>query len=376
MPAKVHIGWPIGLSLWLILVLIWRPGHPRPELAHVESAPENPLTVEVAALGLSAAQTFNDFAGSVQSRETAQLTARVVAHVQAIAVHPGQSVKAGEVLLRLFDADLQARLSQAQAALAGAVARRDETQKNLQRLQSLAAEKVATPQQLDDAEAQAKNAAAAVQAAEQQVGEARANLGFAEIRAPFAGVIVDKAVEVGDLAAPGRTLLTLQNSEQLRLEAAVSESCASRFRVGDPARAVVDAAGLDLPVQLTEIVPAVDPQSRAFLVRADLRPHPDLRPGMFGRLRFPCLVRQLLAVPRSAVITRGQLDFVWVVQDHRAQLRAVRLGTETAGLVEILAGLQVGETIVPQPPAGLRDGEAVRIKPAEGADRPVAEAKP
>lgn len=320
-----------------------------------------PVAVATLQVKLLDAQSFNEFAGTVQSSVTVQLSARLVAHVQEVAVHAGALVKKGDLLVRLDDGDIRARMKQAQSALTAAEASRDEAQKDFLRYQELFKNSIASRQQLEQAEARAKNTLAAVESARQQLMEVKENIGYTEIRTPFDAVVVEKFADPGDLASPGRVLLTLQDPSRLRLEAPISEQCARKIRIGDPATATVASAEAELQTMVSEIVPAVDPKSRAFLVRTNLPNHADIKPGMFGRLRFPCAPRKLLALPRTAVVSRGQLDFVFVVSEQKARLRLVRLGDELQDKVEILSGLTAGEIVVARLPENLHDGDPVTL---------------
>jgi RND family efflux transporter MFP subunit len=190
------------------------------------------------------------------------------------------------------------------------------------------------------------------------------------IRSPMDAVLVDRLAEPGDLAAPGRPVLTLQSATYLRFEAPISERCARRIRDGEAVRVKVDAAGIELDTRVQEIVPAVDPQSRSFLVRADLPTRAELQPGMFGRLSFACGVRPAIQIPSDASRQRGQLDFVFVHRQGKAVLRLVRLGATSGNTSEVLAGLAPGEEIIVDPPATLADGDAVTASPVTGTPVP------
>jgi multidrug efflux pump subunit AcrA (membrane-fusion protein) len=140
--------------------------------------------------------------------------------------------------------------------------------------------------------------------------------------------------------------------------------CVRRIRTGSDVRVSIDAADAVLGARVTEIVPAVDPGSRSFLVRADLPVLEGVQPGMFGRFQFACDTRKVLAVPPGAVQERGQLDIVFIVDKDRARLRLVRTGRRHTNAVEILSGLTAGETIVADPPKSLQDGDPVLPAPA------------
>ena len=173
------------------------------------------------------------------------------------------------------------------------------------------------------------------------------NLEYAVIRSPVTGYVVEKHMEVGDMAAPGRPALTVQEEGSLRLEAAVREGLAGRLLLGDSLRVRIDALEMELSGTLEEKVPAADPRSRSFLVKVSLPQQPGLRSGMFGRLFIPTGSATPLTVPSRAIESIGQIQQVWVLSEGDVpQRRYVRTGRTYADRVEILSGLQQGERVV------------------------------
>jgi RND family efflux transporter MFP subunit len=164
----------------------------------------------------------------------------------------------------------------------------------------------------------------------------------------MAGFVSMKSVDVGDLASPDAALFEIEDNEQYRLEATVDEARFGSVHVGDQAVAVLDGlGGAALPGTIGEIVPTADTASRTFMVKLDLPKDQRLRSGMFGRLRLSTGPKEVLAIPRSAVFERGQLTGVYVVTtDGLARLRLIKTGKEYDDLVEVLSGLDEGESIV------------------------------
>ncbi len=345
-----------------------------------EAPAGTPVAVQTLTVALQDADQFNEFAGTVQSRVTVEVSARIAAHILQLPVRSGDMVKQGDLLATLDDRDVQSRLRQVEAALVAAQAAVVETEAEFTRYQTLLKSGASSRQEFEQAQMRHDTAKAGVAQVAEQVKEAQLNLGYTEVRSPIDGIVVNRHAESGDLAAPGRSLVTLQKPTDLWLEAPVSEACARRIHVADPVHVRVDALETALGTQVTEIVPSVDPRSRSFLVRAALPPNPALQPGMFGRLQFRCEQRQLLALPPTALVSRGQLDYVFGVQDGRAQLRLIRRGRLFQDGVEILAGVGVGDTVIVNPPASLRDQDPVTPTAAPTAAPtpalPPAEGKP
>ena len=182
------------------------------------------------------------------------------------------------------------------------------------------------------------------------------------IRAPSA-VSSPKAADVGDLALPGTPLLVIENTDALRLEAALPETAATNIRVGQILSARFDALGSTLAARVGEVAPTAEPASRTVAVKLDLPREPALRPGMFGRLLFTTQLGEALVVPETALVRQGQLETVFAVRNGVVSLRLVRSGRSVADDVEILSGLSEHEWIVSQGAAQLADGQAIAVMP-------------
>lgn len=174
--------------------------------------------------------------------------------------------------------------------------------------------------------------------------------------------MVAKPAEVGIVAAPGVALVTLEE-ERYRLEAAVPESAIGRIRIGQGAAVQIDALDRERDGVVVEVVPAADPATRTVLVKVELPAAPRLRSGLCGRARFAVGERTVLTVPRAALVERGQLQGVFVVDPaRRARLRLVKTGRALGERVEILSGLGDGERVVVEGLPGLADGRLVDVR--------------
>jgi RND family efflux transporter MFP subunit len=190
---------------------------------------------------------------------------------------------------------------------------------------------------------------------------------YAKLAAPFSGVVITKTVEPGNLATPGVPLLTIERDGLYRLEASVDESKLTSVRVGQAVEAVIEASDRKLKARVSEIAPSVDSASRTYIVKLDLPATPQLRTGMFGRAIFPLGMQKVVAVPVAALMERGQLQSVFVVEDGMAHTRLVHTRLVTTGrragdAVELLSGLNAGERIVAPLPPGLQDGARVEVR--------------
>jgi RND family efflux transporter MFP subunit len=195
------------------------------------------------------------------------------------------------------------------------------------------------------------------------VAEAETMLGYTKVTAPFAGVITRKHADVGDLATPSKPLLDMEDSSGLRLEADVPEAVVGRLKLGDKLPVRISALETELEGVISEIAPAADPNSRTFLVKLDLPGTAGLRAGQFGRVAMPVGETTALRVAGSAVVQRGQMEIIFVVNDRKAQLRLVKTGKRFGSEVELVSGVSAGEKVVVENTAALVDGQPLTVAP-------------
>jgi RND family efflux transporter MFP subunit len=285
------------------------------------------------------------YPGTVHAVREAGISARLIARVREILVRPGQRVAEGTPLVVLDSRDLESRFEQVKREMTGAEARLREAKANYDRMQSVSAGAISRAQ-LDRAQAAFESAQSEVEGMQKRIEEAKVSLSYATIEAPFDAVVIDRFVEPGDLASPGRPLLRLYDPSRMRLEAWVRESIAIGLEAGRKVRIRLDASGGHLEGTVEEIVPQAESGSRSFLVKVALPRHDKLYPGMFGRLLLPAGTVRRVLVPARAVSRVGQLRFV-VLADAFATRRLVEVGETTEdGRLEILSGLVAGESVV------------------------------
>lgn len=288
-------------------------------------------------------------AGTLAAARSATLSTRLSATVQAVLVDEGTRVQAGQLLVRLSDSDVRAQLASAETALATAQAQE-------RRMKDLAAQRAATPSELEMAEAQRAQAQA-------QVAAARASLAYTELRAPFDGVVQARRIQAGDLVGPGQPLVEVEGAG-LEVQASLSERESAGLRLGQRVR--FEAGGRRGEAEVTALTPGGDPLShRRFLRARVLPPAAGLRSGVFARVEVPGAAQAGPAgawVPRSAVVERGDLTGVFLAEDGRATLRWIALGEPVGDRYPVRAGLRPGEAVIDAPGA-LRDGDAVEVTP-------------
>jgi RND family efflux transporter MFP subunit len=268
----------------------------------------------------------------------------------------------------------------ADTAVAAAKANLDLAQVTFGRMQDLHAKKSISNQEFDEASAKLKAAEAAhdmararraqlnarLAQADQEVRATEVNRTYAEILAPFAGLVVARSVEPGILAIPGAPLLTIEREGSYRLEASVAESRLQEIRIGQAVSVNLDSPDRSLESRVSEIVPAVDATSRTYVVKIDLpAAPPSVRSGAFARAAFQLGSQSVLAIPAAAVAERGQLQTVFVDDNGTAHSRLVTTGQKLKDRIEVLSGLSAGEKLIYPVPPGLTDGAPVTASGAE-----------
>jgi RND family efflux transporter MFP subunit len=389
---------------------------------HTQEKAAERAAVDVAAVAVRLADVpqMHEAGGVVRARTTATITSRLLAPVMEVRVAPGDRVRAGQVLVRLDDRDLSAAERRAvsarqaaEQASRAAEAERDASRASLalataqhKRMAMLHDRKSATDDELDQAVAGLDAARSRMSAAEARVAETAAGssaaaagadaasvgASFAIITAPFDGLVTEKLVEPGNMAAPGTPLLRVEQAGALRLDVRLDESRTAGVHPGQRVHVQFDshvttASSSSAPEargrvegRVVEVSRAVEAGPHAFLVKIELPPAIRVPSGAFARAFFPGPTRRVAVVPRTAIVSRGQLTSVFVLDGELARLRLVSVGeaVEEGGspaLIEILSGLQQGERVIASPPPALTDGVRVSSKDGQTSRRKPAEAR-
>jgi multidrug efflux pump subunit AcrA (membrane-fusion protein) len=354
----------------------------RPAAAPADAT--EPIAITIAHVAMTNVARAIDSGGVVQARTTARITARILAPVREVRVSPGDRVRKGQTLIVLDGDDLaagaRAARSAALAAEQGSKAAAAEllaaeaglalARASHDRIAGLQAKRSATAQELDDAtaalrsaearvtgaSARALQAAATVESARAAGDQASTTESFTRIAAPFDGLITEKMVEPGNMASPAVPLLRLEDTRRFRLEVRVDESRIGQIRNGDSVPVILGSGTTSIAGTVAEVSRAVDADARAFLIKIALPDARGLRSGEFGKARFGGTPRRALTIPSSAIVRRGQLTSVFVVDKGIARVRLVSLSES-----EVLAGLTESEEVILSPPAGVTEGRRVSV---------------
>jgi len=292
--------------------------------------------------------SVEDVVGTVRAKIRATIETRTTGRITDLPVVLGHKIKAGELLARLDAPEIKARLDQAEASL-------HQAERDSKRMSSLFNQQAATRADYEAADSH-------YLVAKGVVAEARAMMGFVEILAPFDGVVTRKWVDVGDQAAPGKPLIDIEDPSKLQLEADVPEAIASRIK--PDARLTIGAGQSpgDLSGRIAEISPVADSTCRTFRVKLDLPAGTGLMSGQFARLIVPVGENTSMRVPTSAVVQRGQMEILFVLENQHARLHLIKTGRRVNEETEILSGLDSGDSVVLDNPQQLVDGQPLQEK--------------
>ena len=363
-----------------------------PESADIADPWPPPSTrVETVTLAESDWPSTYETTGTVRARTTATIAAHIMGYAREVRAQVGDHVREGQRLVVLDAREMESNVSRTEAAreevnsaipaaesgIAAAKAQLDLAQITYHRVQDLLSKRSVTDQEFDEASARLQAAQAALAMAratraqlnsklaqvQQEIRSAGIQRGYAEITAPFSGIILTRSVEPGTLAVPGVPLFTMERDGAYRLEASVEESRLHLARVGKSVSVTIDGIDGTFPAPIVEIVPLVDAAARTGTVKIDLPQLPELRSGLFGRARFDTGTHKVLTVPVAGVVTQGQVQSVLVAENNFARARLITLGATAQDKVEVLSGLNPGDRVVVPIPPGLSDGTRIEVRP-------------
>jgi RND family efflux transporter MFP subunit len=286
--------------------------------------------------------------GTVTADRSAAVSSRVMANVVAVPARVGQSVAAGDVLVEIDATTASGQVAQARGALAQARAALSLAERNYERYKALAASGSASALELDMNRMQYEQAKGAVQQGEGAVEAASSVARESRVTAPFVGRVAARLVEAGDLAAPGRPLVTIESATGRRLVVQVPAGAvaASGLKAGQKLSVRVDGGAAEVIGTVVEMSPGADPGSHTYTVTLELSGTP-VATGLTGRAFLDGAPRPSVLVPESAVLASGGINLVAIKDDAgKARTRAVTTGAVSGGKIEILSGLSGGETVL------------------------------
>ncbi|OGB26817.1 MAG: hypothetical protein A3I66_21940 [Burkholderiales bacterium RIFCSPLOWO2_02_FULL_57_36] len=337
-----RVGFPAAAALFAAALLWAMPAHVRAdEAAH-------------AAAYVVAYRDVPDVIsaeGVVEAVRQSTLAAQIAGQIVELRIKVGDSVKAGQVLVRIDPRTAEqavsgslSQLAEAQAALANAL-------RSYERSKQLYAQKFISKAALDQAEVDFQAAQARVGALQASAGQASTARTFATITAPYSGVVAATPIEVGDMATPGRPLVTVFDPANMRVIATLSQSSLREVNLQTPVQVEVPAAKTRVTAKQVTLVPLADSRTHTATLRLELGDAAGLLPGQFARTYFTTGVARKLVIPEHAVLRRSEVTAAYVLgTGAQPQLRQIRIGEASVdGFVEVLAGLREGERIAREP---------------------------
>ncbi|HET9334645.1 MAG TPA: efflux RND transporter periplasmic adaptor subunit [Gemmatimonadota bacterium] len=311
--------------------------------------------------------------GTVEADNQTAVAGEVRGQVSRILQDEGSRVSAGQPVIQIDPGPYRFAAQSAAADLARAEAQLSADEKQLERFDQLLEAGAVDRQTYDNLQARVESGRAAVQQARAAIGTAQWNLGKSTVRAPFAGTVARRHVQLGQTVDTQDELFDLVDDQPVKIRFAVPEIHAGRIEVGDRVEFRVRSDTVAVRIAAVDYVsPEIDAGSRTFEVTA-VYTNPDrgARPGAYADVSVTTGVNENApVVPEQALVTEGTKNYVYVLEDSTAHRREVEAGVRLEGMVEILRGLEVGEVAITAGQAGLQDGAAVRVvEPRETLQR-------
>ena len=334
---------------------------------------EDVLTVRNAALSSGPSIT-----GSVQPERRADLRAEVPAIVLQVLKENGDNVRKGDLLVRLDDTSIRDILASAESASRAATLAYDQSQRQLERMNTLRTSGMTSAQAMEDAEIRRNTTQSEVEAAKARVVQARQQLQRTEVRAPFDGIVSDRKVSAGDTAQVGKELLRVLDPNSMRFEGMVSADHIGDVKAGQGVSFRVNGYGeQDFAGKVRRVNPAANATTRQVEVLVDFvgTKQPKLA-GLYGEGRVETSSTSSITLPATAIVRDGDTASAWRVKEGKLQKVPVALGDRDprSGDFSVKGGMAEGEQVVRYPTALLKDGQAVQMAGAPAA--PAAAATP
>ncbi|MGO9602421.1 MAG: efflux RND transporter periplasmic adaptor subunit [Candidatus Binataceae bacterium] len=332
----------------------------------VSDPADQPIVVSVAAAVEQPLERTAEVQGALYPRERTTLAADVDGTVVQINADFGDTVPAGQILLRIDPREYQLRLDSAEAAVAQARARFENSRERFNRAQTLRRQELISQQEFDQASATMRMDDADADSAVKAAALARKKLDDTVVHAPFAGSVQKRTASLGEYVTVGTQLYELIATDPIKLRCPMPERFVPLAHPGMPVQLTIDAQpGVSYTGAITRIAPALDDQSRTLLIEAEV-PNPKgiLKPGYFAHVTMDLGQDRALFVPDSAVLRYAGVARVFIVQNGVAHTREVKTGEMMGNLVEITEGLKPGERVITTDVDRLADGVPVAARGA------------
>ena len=326
------------------------------------------VPVTVAEVAMDDSSTILAGSGQITAVNSATLSTRMMGHVESIPVKIGQKVNKGDVLVSINNVDLRAKKAQVEASITEAQVAFNNAKKDYERFQNLFKENSASQKELDDMTARYEMAKARLEAANQMKNEVNSQFAYANIRAPFSGVVTNTYIDEGDMANPGVPLVSVESPGGFEVEAKVAETNISKIEIGTKAHILVKALDTTITGKVSELSASAQHTGGQYVMKVLLdKTDAKILSGMFATVRLEAGEesngKTVVTVPSKALVHKGQLTGVYTLgQDNVALLRWLRLGDTYGDEVEVLSGLSAGEQYIVSAEGKLYNGVKVSIQ--------------
>ena len=324
-----------------------------------------PIVVKVATVMAAENNPYVTASGKIQAINSAELSTRMMGFVTKTYKNVGDKVTNGELLLAINNTDLQAKKAQIEANIIKAEAAFKNAEKDYNRFKNLIEENSASQKEMDDITANYNIAKANLEATKEMKNEINAQFAYANIRAPFSGVVTNKFIKEGDMANPGMPLISVEGKKGFEVIAMVPESEISKIKTNLKVDVIVKAINKTLRGMVTEVSSSAKNTGGQYLIKIKLdENNEEVLSGMFATVQFPVektkSTRNLIAIPKSVLVKKGELQGVYTVsKSNTALLRWLRLGNDFNDEVEVLSGLSNGEQYIVSSQGKLYNGAKI-----------------
>jgi RND family efflux transporter MFP subunit len=339
------------------------------EDANPEQSTPTPVSVTVETVTDQGGEATFSITGRVVSVNQANLGTRIMGYVNQLEVKTGDRVQAGQVLIRLDNADLQAKLAQVNAGIAEAEAAYTNASKDYQRFQSLFADQSASQKEMDDITTRYRMAQSRLEGARQMAKEVQAQFAYTRITAPFNGVVTNTFAKAGDLVNPGQPLVAVEAPGSFEIKAQVPENRIHQVQIGDTAEVWIKSLDARVSGTVSELSTSAQNTGGQYEITLLIKEqNSNLRSGMYAAVILSGTEEATqkstkLLIPAEALVSRGDLKGVYTVsQNNTAVLRWLRLGQTYEDQVEVLSGLKAGESFVKAADSKLYNGAPIRLQ--------------
>lgn len=328
-----------------------------------------PINVQVASVLGSSGINYISASGKIEAEQSANLSTRMMGYVSRVYVKVGQKVSKGQLLISVNNTALQAKKAQVEASIIQAQSAFKNAKKDYDRFKNLYANQSASQKELDDMTTRYEMAKAGLEAAQQMKNEVNAQFAYAEIKAPFSGMVTNTFIKEGDMANPGMPLVSLEGKGKLQVMATVSESDISTVKKGMKVEVLVKSLNQKIGGVVTEVSLSAKNTGGQYLVKVNLDElNKNILSGMFVNVQFPIenkaevASHQKTLIPINALVSQGQLKGIYTLgSNNSAILRWLRLGKTVDDKVEVLSGLSPNEQYIVSAQGKLFNGVTVRV---------------